>query len=357
MKLKDFFCFECLSKRLTDRPIIHCLILLTISLFEVGAIINGFISFDFSRSISFGYITNYFMLLISSLFGVVGALVTRKNTAKYAKAYLIYAYCYSIIFFIFGCAVSFFDYYDKQNTFVVFMTMTTVLPAICLIDPASYFLMSVGGVLALLFSSKTAHPVDMSLVANTFIYLFYANIIELVIYSNQFANFNSQKELEVMAKMDKLTGLLNRRSLDEYMHSIFEESQERYFIFSDLDKFKNVNDQRGHYYGDQVLAKTGNLLIQYFGTNCYRYGGDEFIIILDESEGKDISRRVRDINVSLKSFFTDDTLRLSFGCYKTNPTTEKRYEDILIHADETLYEAKKSGRSLVFYEEISSKKQ
>lgn len=352
IKFKDFFCFDCLSKRISDRPLIHCFILVTITLFEIGSLISGFLTFDFSRSISVGYIVNYFMLLIVSLFGIVGILATRKNAAKHKKTYLIYSYLYSLVFFVFGCAVSFFDYYDSRNTFIVFMTMTTVLPAICLIDPVSYLLMSVGGVLALLFSCSTAHPVDLSLIANTGIYLFYANIIELVIYSNQFENFRSQKELEEMAKIDKLTGLWNRRCLDEYMHSIFTESQDRYFIFSDLDKFKNINDQKGHYYGDQVLTKTGTLLMQFFGSYCYRYGGDEFIIILDESEEKEIARKVRDINVSLKTFFNDESVRLSFGVYKTNPTTEKRYEDILIHADESLYEAKKSGRSLVFYDEL-----
>jgi len=86
------------------------------------------------------------------------------------------------------------------------------------------------------------------------------------------------RDLSDMSFHDALTGLLNRHALDVKLNPSNERTY--YVAMADVNKFKQFNDTYGHQVGDEVLKKAGRSLLAHFRkTDCYRYGGDEFLII------------------------------------------------------------------------------
>lgn len=165
------------------------------------------------------------------------------------------------------------------------------------------------------------------------------------------------QKLERLAIRDELTGLYNRRKLDEEFEMEVTRA-ERYgrplsVILFDLDHFKNVNDTYGHPVGDIVLSKTaGELLMQLRSSDIAgRWGGEEFLVICPETSLDTtamLADRLRAHQETLV-FPEANQVTASFGvaAHRTGRTPK----DILQCADEALYEAKRKGRNQVAKEE------
>ncbi len=101
---------------------------------------------------------------------------------------------------------------------------------------------------------------------------------------------NQTKELEESVRRDGLTGLYNRRYLDEFLGEAFAHASKSgnplSIAFADLDKFKQVNDTYGHQVGDQILETTANILKASVRSDdiVARYGGEEFILVLPSTD-------------------------------------------------------------------------
>jgi diguanylate cyclase (GGDEF)-like protein len=146
------------------------------------------------------------------------------------------------------------------------------------------------------------------------------------------------------ALTDVLTGLGNRRLFDERLASEIERADRRQTPLSvcliDLDSFKSINDRFGHLVGDQALRAVASTLRR--GGEAFRYGGDEFALVLpehDESEGVGIadavSARVRDLEVQGVS------LSISYGCAVYRSAGPLPASEIVGVADDNLYAAKR----------------
>jgi diguanylate cyclase (GGDEF)-like protein len=146
------------------------------------------------------------------------------------------------------------------------------------------------------------------------------------------------------ALTDSLTGLGNRRLFDERLASEVERSDRRQLPLSvcliDLDGFKSINDRFGHPVGDQALTAVASTLRR--GGEAFRYGGDEFALVLpehDESEATEIvnavSARVRDLEVQ------GVRLSISHGCAVYRPSGPLAASEIVRVADDNLYLAKR----------------
>jgi two-component system, cell cycle response regulator len=163
-----------------------------------------------------------------------------------------------------------------------------------------------------------------------------------------------------LVNIDELTGLFNYR----YLGIAFDREirrAERYgfgvsIIFMDLDLFKNVNDTHGHLVGSKVLKEVGMLLIKSTREVDYvfRYGGDEFTIILVET-GKSVAANVAErIRKSIESnvFLADEgysiklTACLGYACY---PEDSKAKVELLELSDRAMYHGKASGKNVVFH--------
>ena len=159
-------------------------------------------------------------------------------------------------------------------------------------------------------------------------------------------------EMREQARVDDLTGLFNRRSLDEVIVSEIGR-QNRYggvfsLIILDLDSFKVFNDKNGHLAGDDVLRKIGNAIKNSIRSadQAFRYGGDEFAIVLPTT-GADaallVAERIREqIDSQLAEGEIPVTASLGLATWPVNGTTAN---DIVAAADTALYVAKQNGRN------------
>ena len=159
--------------------------------------------------------------------------------------------------------------------------------------------------------------------------------------------YEYQQNIVYMALHDQLTGLANRRQLDEFLSKL--ETNEMVVAYLDLDHFKSVNDTYGHLAGDEALVRTSDLIKKHFhDTLNVRIGGDEFLIIFtDGVVGEDIPGRMQGFIDDFFEAFKEDkrfgVLSVSAGIAE-GKVGHGSFDLLLQKADEALYEAKEAGR-------------
>lgn len=161
--------------------------------------------------------------------------------------------------------------------------------------------------------------------------------------------------------IDDVTGLYNQRKLYKDLASLVEKFQEEKdpfcVLFIDIDHFKKVNDNYGHLVGTKLLESVAHDVKSLLRDTdiSYRYGGDEFVIILvdsDRESGKRVGERIlaqicsQDYSVDIRDESKRIKLSVSIGVAEF-PTDAKNAQEILALADRMMYEAKESGRGLV----------
>lgn len=165
-----------------------------------------------------------------------------------------------------------------------------------------------------------------------------------------------QQKIEKQANNDFLTGLYNRmrceHDLERYIAQTKANGGEGALLYIDLDDFKHINDGLGHQYGDVLLKSISTSLQQIPGVdnNCYRMGGDEFIIILTHQNYDMLQQILEEIQMlfikpwSLKG--ADYYCTMSMGVVRF-PTDGDTVEELIKKADIALYAAKCSGKNRI----------
>ena len=166
-----------------------------------------------------------------------------------------------------------------------------------------------------------------------------------------------QDELREQSTHDPLTGIYNRRYLDESLArelSLAARTRQPIsVVMGDLDHFKAVNDQYGHLAGDEVLRCFGNLLRLHTRDTdiCCRYGGEEFILVLPgvpQAIGVERAEQLRRLTEGSPVCYRDSLISVtaSFGV-ATFPHHGTTADDLITAADRALYAAKSNGRNRV----------
>jgi diguanylate cyclase (GGDEF)-like protein len=169
-------------------------------------------------------------------------------------------------------------------------------------------------------------------------------------------NARLHRIVERQALLDGLTGLANRRSVEETLRS--EVARARRFddklcvVMADLDDFKRVNDTWGHPVGDDGLlmfAHTLRATVREMDV-AGRWGGEEFVLVLpgtDAAGGARLAERARTALESRTLDVEGEPVRLtaSFGVAELSPTAD--VADLIAAADSALYEAKRTGKNRV----------
>jgi diguanylate cyclase (GGDEF)-like protein len=168
------------------------------------------------------------------------------------------------------------------------------------------------------------------------------------------------RELHVTARRDPLTLLGNRLQLQEDLDTLSAQA-ERYghsycAMLCDIDFFKPYNDTYGHLAGDEVLKKVAKVISENLrtGDQAYRYGGEEFLILLPEQTlesaklvAERLRRSVEDLMLPHEAKTPPGVLTISLGLAVLSAYKKKRVEELLKEADDALYRAKEAGRNKV----------
>ncbi|HAK61583.1 MAG TPA: hypothetical protein DCO77_14605 [Nitrospiraceae bacterium] len=170
-----------------------------------------------------------------------------------------------------------------------------------------------------------------------------------------------KKTLE-LSRVDELTGLYNYRvlkeKLDEEVRRKIRTARDFSFIMIDIDDFKRVNDRYGHLEGSRLLAQMGALLKFLCRTSstdvCFRYGGEEFSILLAETdveEAMSVAERVRkafeEYPFSLKVAHPSERVTISLGVATMTAGSSMTITRLIKEADAALYRSKAIGKNAV----------
>lgn len=191
---------------------------------------------------------------------------------------------------------------------------------------------------------------------------FYLNLIislgvtSLIIFIILVTIKEYNRKLERLAAFDSLTKLPNRRNFNQYFEKALRlftrDNMPRSVVFFDIDNFKEINDNYGHLVGDRVLKRIATILNMQIRSSdmVSRWGGEEFLVLLNDSQLEDSVEIAQKIRISFENDIElHDMIKggvtASFGVttFKEGDTIEK----IVARADKALYEAKRSGKNMV----------
>ena len=167
------------------------------------------------------------------------------------------------------------------------------------------------------------------------------------------------KKLEKLALTDGLTGLPNRRAIEDWgtreVSGATRHDYSLWVIVADLDRFKQVNDTFGHNAGDEVLKTFAKVLKAHTRRSdiCGRHGGEEFMMVMTHSTAKDVEKAIERIRAEF------ETTSLNFGGCNILATAsfgiagfeagqaKPCFDELVSRADAALYSAKRAGRNRV----------
>lgn len=167
--------------------------------------------------------------------------------------------------------------------------------------------------------------------------------------------------LEKLTRIDGLTNIANRRGLNEFIRQEWNRGRRSGLplsvIFSDIDHFKMMNDHYGHSAGDQCLINVAKVIEVSLGRATDfvgRYGGEEFVVILPETDlesattiAEKIRTHIEQLNIPHVDSPVSDRITLSFGVASVIPHELNSPEALIKAADMAAYKAKNNGRNQV----------
>ena len=194
--------------------------------------------------------------------------------------------------------------------------------------------------------------------AVTYLLLFFVTaLISLSFARNSVQKKIAYRQLKQFATTDALTGLSNRRELEKVGDREFRRAErfdrELSVMMLDLDHFKAINDTHNHTMGDEVLRHVVEILAKVTRGQdiLFRYGGEEFLMLLPETHEKGAKFLASRIcTLVADNAYENEHVRIpvtiSIGVSTIEPD-DKSYHEILIRADQALYQAKRTGRNRV----------
>lgn len=161
--------------------------------------------------------------------------------------------------------------------------------------------------------------------------------------------------LEKTSNIDSLTKVFNRRALNTYLSETCSNNGVNYELHAlmlDIDNFKVINDTYGHVTGDKILIFISNILRKTLrdGDKIFRYGGEEFVIILNRNSDKEsdlISDRILKLISSNKLIYMGEKLSVTASIGLTKLLKGDTPDKLLTRADKALYISKHNGKNQV----------
>ena len=245
--------------------------------------------------------------------------------------------------------------YSIPTIYLAILYGSSVLFILNYLQSTLFFtMMMIGGIAAV--SHFTSHSAEVPFLTDFFFNGMIAWLISVMTYRSFSRQYTinaivqeQNRKLSYLAERDWLTGMYNRRKIDEIIN------QERFWppvdvpyaaaVLFDLDLFKQVNDQYGHQVGDQVLRQLANLILETLQPNeiGFRWGGEEFLVFTAR-DGVLLAEQLRQ-RIASTLFTGGIRLTASFGVAYLQDTISAN--EMFKTIDQNLYRAKEEGRNRV----------
>lgn len=291
------------------------------------------------------YFSLYVFLFLVSLITFLVAFYYDKNMIK-DKVIYTFNHIYYCSIVLWSSLITTMDIYkDNSSGTIVFLTVAMGIGCSMSIIPLFYIIytwLNFGLILLCMFFHHGY--IDYGLASNMLVFMIVTTIINNFVFNLNYKNYTTAKQLNDFSYLDSLTGLSNRRKLDEEIDTFLLSPIEKVFVMIDIDDFKKINDTFGHKIGDEALINVSKKLKEKFKRAIYRYGGDEFAVM----SFYDISKTavlLEEVNNELLKEYTDIKLQISAGLYRI---TKSKDDKIFINADKALYTAKSKGKAQTY---------
>ncbi len=170
---------------------------------------------------------------------------------------------------------------------------------------------------------------------------------------------NKVEKLEKTSQLDHLTKVYNRKMLSEHLGSICKHlnfTNDIHVFMIDIDDFKVINDTYGHVVGDKVLIFLANILRKTLrdGDRIYRYGGEEFVVVLNrikKPECSTVANRIVSLMQTNKLIYKELNINVTVSLGATTLREGDTPDVLIARADKALYKAKKSGKNQIIVDD------
>lgn len=342
-----------------------------IALFEiVMIIITGQNIASGGSPIRVSYMQCYITLLVATLVGFTLLMLWKKDPAKHRRGLMWLAHIYSALIMLWAVALTTLDV-SRDGQLTVYLTVLVVLACAFYLHPWAVCLIFGGttALLMVLLSFVTTHMLDI--VINLLVFAVFMIIVSVVRYKGkkegmfketviieQNKELNGLNEqLRILSQTDMLTELYNRRyyeqTIPEIVKKCAQNAQELTAILFDIDEFKKINDTYGHKVGDACIHSVARILkdqAQRSGGTAYRFGGEEFLVIVPDcgtERGVLLAENIRKEVEATQIECVEYPVTVSAGCYSAKIESPAQAESFVNRADHAMYRAKAQGRNSV----------
>ncbi len=310
-----------------------------------------------------------FLRLLITIYALKLDLINEQSWKRWALTHMAMT---GITSSLWGLA-AFLFYVEGRIEFQVFFAMIVVgmasaaLPMIAIYLPSyiAYFLPSIVPLMGVFIAEGDKLHVRMAILVGIYIFtmlttarLYYARIIE---------STSARLQLDLLAHVDVLTGLANRRAyenlLDKEWRRMKRSRQPLSLLVIDVDFFKEYNDAFGHKAGDDCLIQIANAIEDVFrrsGDYVARLGGEEFVAIVPVTESSAVAELAEHARQAVSSLGIShpnpekEFVTISIGLSTTIPDDNLSVSELYVSADNALYTAKDEGRNRVCVRRLKS---
>ncbi len=310
----------------------------------------------FSSMEYISYFIAYTSLLLCSVAAYIIMIAISRNFDNRYHSVEMLSVVYDAFLIVWSVYITALDtYYNGSFSGIVFITILVIVPVVSFVKPVFYMVFHVVGcgLLLMIICLYTKDGV-LANVINFSVFAIISLISSLTYYGVRINSYKRQVMLEDAAEKDALSGLYNRQKLGQMSPVIWKRCIEKKMpltcILCDIDDFKQINDNYGHLVGDEWIKAVANVMKQTVHNDlCFRYGGEEFIMLLPEDTMEAGSHVVETIQAKLKELRKKPgniEITLSFGIYEGIPSGEvENIEKLFSKADALMYEAKRNGKN------------
>lgn len=337
-----------------------------IMIFEVLMIAYTIISGTWTTHVRL-YFAGYIFLLVASMILFLVILYIKRDIDKRYQIVRPANYVYDLLLMAWAVYMTVIEnYYNASFSALVFITILVIIPVVSFLEPLEYLVLHLCGCVSILIViQRLTVEEKFGNTINFIVFALISFVAGISFYGIRLKSYKREVQLAQMAERDGLSQLYNRQKLGQVSKSIWESCVEKQnpltCVLCDIDDFKMVNDQYGHLMGDYWIRNVADIIKAVKAGEedmCFRYGGEEFMIVLPGKTAEESCEMVRAIQGKLREVCDarGDGLfiTLSYGIYSGHPQAlGGDIERYFSKADSLLYEAKRKGKDCYCVEEGS----